>query len=106
VESSRETLTDIHSNFTISDRFNPIAPTFVRKAIKTLLTQEFRGKPTYEPETVEIDQLIQIYDGDLRAVINALQFLCYLPTKRRRQFREATRILEEDQDGLSNLEER
>ncbi|KAF9121605.1 Cell cycle checkpoint protein rad17 [Mortierella sp. 14UC] len=87
-------------------KFNPIAPTFVKKALKALITQEFKGRHAYEPETVEIDQLIQIHDGDLRAVINALQFLCYLPTKRRRQFREATRIEGEGREGLSNLEER
>ncbi|KAK3806870.1 MAG: Rad17 cell cycle checkpoint protein-domain-containing protein [Linnemannia gamsii] len=87
-------------------KFNPIAPTFVKKALKTLTAQEFRGKTAYAPETAEIDNLIQIHDGDLRAVINALQFLCYLPAKRRRQFREASRILEEDQEGLGTLEER
>jgi len=78
----------------------------MKKAIKNLVGQEFRGRSAYEPSTAEIEQLIDIHEGDIRAVINALQFMCYLPTKRRKQFRDAARLLEEDQEGLSTLEAR
>ncbi|KAG0285296.1 Cell cycle checkpoint protein rad17 [Linnemannia gamsii] len=61
-------------------KFNPIAPTFVKKALKNLMGQEFRGKSPYKPTSSEIDQLLQIHEGDIRAVINALQFMCYLPS--------------------------
>ncbi|KAF9089821.1 Cell cycle checkpoint protein rad17 [Mortierella sp. AD031] len=87
-------------------KFNPIAQTFMRKAIKKVVEQEFRRKVAYEPDTAEIDQLIATCEGDIRAAINALQFLCYLPSQRRRHHREAARLLEEDQAGLNNLEER
>jgi DNA polymerase III delta prime subunit len=90
----------------VCDRFNPIAPTFVMKALKRLMAQEFKRRAAYQPDTAELDLLIQIHEGDIRAVINALQFLCYLPTKRRRQLKEAARLLEEDREGLSTLEER
>lgn len=87
-------------------RFNPIAPTFVKKALKNLVGQEFRLRSPYQPNSSEIDHLIQIHEGDIRAVINALQFMCCLPSKRRQKFRDAARLLEEDREGLSTLEER
>ncbi|KAF9148344.1 Cell cycle checkpoint protein rad17 [Linnemannia schmuckeri] len=85
-------------------KFNPIAPTFVKKALKKLMGQEFRSRSTYAPDSSEIEQLIEIYEGDIRAIINALQFMCYLPSKRRQQFRKAAKQLEEDMEGLSTLE--
>lgn len=78
----------------------------MKKALKSLMEQEFRGRSAFAPDSAEIDQLIEIHEGDIRAVINALQFMCYLPSKRRLQFREAARQLEEDREGLSTLEER
>lgn len=87
-------------------RFNPIAPTFVKKALKSLMGQEFRSRSAFAPDSAEIDQLIEMHEGDIRAVINALQFMCYLPSKRRQQFRKASRQLEKDREGLSTLEER
>ncbi|KAH7046487.1 Rad17 cell cycle checkpoint protein-domain-containing protein [Linnemannia elongata] len=87
-------------------KFNPIAPTFVKKALKNMIGQEFRSRSAFAPDSAEIDQLIEIHEGDIRAVINALQFMCYLPSKRRQQFRKAARQLEEDREGVSTLEER
>lgn len=78
----------------------------MKKALKSLIGQEFRSRSAFAPNSAEIDQLIEIHEGDIRAVINALQFMCYLPSERRQQFQDAARRLEEDREGLSTLEER
>ncbi|KAF9962854.1 Cell cycle checkpoint protein rad17 [Mortierella alpina] len=85
-------------------KFNPIAPTFMKKALRKLVDKEFRTTSVCAPDTAEMDQLIEIHDGDIRAVINALQFLCYLPTKKRKRYREAAVKLEEDMQGLVDTE--
>ncbi|KAF9921593.1 Cell cycle checkpoint protein rad17 [Linnemannia zychae] len=85
-------------------KFNPIAPTFLKKALKNLVVQEFNGKSSYEPTADEIDQLIRIHEGDVRSVINALQFHCYLPKKRREKIRQTLQLMEDDQEGLTSEE--
>ncbi|KAF9561541.1 Cell cycle checkpoint protein rad17 [Mortierella alpina] len=85
-------------------KFNPIAPTFMKKALRKLVDKEFKTTSICAPDTAEIDQLIEIHDGDIRAVINSLQFLCYLPTKKRKRYREAAMKLEEDMQGLVDSE--
>ncbi|KAF8987789.1 Cell cycle checkpoint protein rad17 [Haplosporangium bisporale] len=72
------------------------ARTFMTKAIKTLVAAEFIRNESYAPTTEEIQQLIEVHDGDIRAVINSLQFLCYLPLETRENYRVAARKLEED----------
>ncbi|KAF9277413.1 Cell cycle checkpoint protein rad17 [Mortierella alpina] len=85
-------------------KFNPIAPTFMKKALRKLVDKEFRTTSACAPDTAEVDQLIEIHDGDIRAVINSLQFLCYLPSKKRKRYREAAMKLEEDMQGLVDTE--
>ncbi|KAI8597135.1 Rad17 cell cycle checkpoint protein-domain-containing protein [Dissophora ornata] len=87
-------------------KFNPIAPTIMKKAIRRLIEKEFRTTHTYAPDTAEIEQAIQVHDGDIRAVINALQFLCYVPAKKRKRYKEAAEISEEEQQGLHESENR
>ncbi|KAF9185736.1 Cell cycle checkpoint protein rad17 [Haplosporangium sp. Z 767] len=85
-------------------KFNPIAMTIMKKAIRNLISQEFTARSEYAPDAVEIEQLIEIHDGDIRAVINALQFLCHVPAKRRRRYREAAMRLEEEREGFEDAE--
>ncbi|KAF8978559.1 Cell cycle checkpoint protein rad17 [Entomortierella lignicola] len=85
-------------------KFNPIAPTFMKKALRRLIESEFGASHAYAPDAAELDQLIEIHDGDIRATINALQFLCYIPTKKRKQYREAEERLEEEQQLLHGSE--
>ena len=66
------------------------------KAIKAIVDEEFIGKKRYAPTPEEIQDLIQIHGGDIRAVINSLQFLCYLPLGSRERYRAAAVELEED----------
>ncbi|GJJ78629.1 cell cycle checkpoint protein [Entomortierella parvispora] len=82
-------------------KFNPVAVTIQKKALKSLVDEEFRGSSSaYMPDTAEIAQLIDIHDGDLRATINALQFLCLLKTKERKRLQDAALKLQEDQAGF------
>ncbi|KAG0335336.1 Cell cycle checkpoint protein rad17 [Podila horticola] len=80
---------------TLLDRLDS-ARTFMTKAIKAIVGEEFIGKKRYAPTPEEIEQLIQIHDGDIRAVINSLQFLCCLPLDSRESYRAAAKELEED----------
>ncbi|KAG0024102.1 Cell cycle checkpoint protein rad17 [Podila clonocystis] len=80
---------------TLLDRLDS-AKTFMTKAIKAIVDEEFVGKKRYAPTLEEIKQLIEIHDGDIRAVINSLQFLCYLPLASRESYRTAAQELEED----------
>ncbi|KAG0201304.1 Cell cycle checkpoint protein rad17 [Mortierella sp. GBA30] len=84
--------------------FNPIAPTFVKKALRKMVEKEFRTGGAHAPDSAELDQLIEIHDGDIRAVINALQFMCYISSAKRRRYREAALRLEEEQEGLVDTE--
>ncbi|KAG0357572.1 Cell cycle checkpoint protein rad17 [Gamsiella multidivaricata] len=56
-------------------KFNPIAPTIMTKAIRKLINKEFKASHAHAPDTAEIEQAIKMHDGDIRAVINSLQFL-------------------------------
>ncbi|KAF9353511.1 Cell cycle checkpoint protein rad17 [Mortierella sp. NVP85] len=80
------------------------APTYMKKAIRKLVEKEFGTLHTYAPDAEEVDQAIEIHDGDIRAVINSLQFLCHLPAKRRRHYREKARLLEEERQVLHDSE--
>ncbi|ORZ01842.1 Rad17 cell cycle checkpoint protein-domain-containing protein [Lobosporangium transversale] len=84
-------------------KFNPIAPTIMKKAIRRLIELEFKSSHSHAPDTAEVDQLIEIHDGDIRAVINALQFLCYLPTKKRRCYRNLAVEAEEELNASDRL---
>jgi len=98
-------VSDLASNILslcLSRRFNPVAITIQKKALKSLVDKEFRGSAAaYLPDTAEIAELIDIHDGDLRATINALQFLCLLKTKERKRLRDAALQLEEDHAEFS-----
>ncbi|KAI8363301.1 Rad17 cell cycle checkpoint protein-domain-containing protein [Mortierella sp. GBAus27b] len=85
-------------------KFNPIAPTIMKKAVRRLVEKEFRTAREYMPSAEEINQAIEIYDGDIRAVINSLQFLCYLPSTKRRLYREIEKSSIEEQEFLHNSE--
>ncbi|KAI1314685.1 Cell cycle checkpoint protein rad17 [Mortierella claussenii] len=83
-------------------KFNPIAPTIMKKALRKLIDQEFRTSHAYAPDTAELDLITEIHEGDIRAAINALQFLCYIPSKKRKRYRDITLRLEEEQLHDSN----
>ncbi|KAF9438716.1 Cell cycle checkpoint protein rad17 [Entomortierella beljakovae] len=85
-------------------KFNPIAPTIMKKALRRLIDFEFRTKHAYAPETAELEYLIDTHDGDIRAVINSLQFMCHLTAKKRKKYREQAEKLEEEQELLHSSE--
>ncbi|KAF9995609.1 Cell cycle checkpoint protein rad17 [Entomortierella chlamydospora] len=85
-------------------KFNPIAPTIMKKALRKLIDAEFKTSSAHAPNAVELDQAIEIHEGDIRAVINSLQFLCYIPQKRRKRYREAEAELEKEQELLHDSE--
>jgi hypothetical protein len=58
------------------DRFNPVAPTLLRKAIIELLG---RAKPDYgtQKEVKEmVEKITQSSNGDIRSAVTVLEFIC------------------------------
>ncbi|KAK0450286.1 Rad17 cell cycle checkpoint protein-domain-containing protein [Desarmillaria tabescens] len=58
-------------------RFNPIAPTFLRKALQALLDRHFstaRGGNSVRPSKHILDIIVDSANGDIRSAVNALQF--------------------------------
>lgn len=58
-------------------RFNPIAPTLLRKALQLLLTKHFDSQPLALFPSKEVqDVIVESANGDIRSAIMALQFAC------------------------------
>ncbi|KAG0243380.1 Cell cycle checkpoint protein rad17 [Actinomortierella wolfii] len=60
--------------------------TIMMKAIKRVVKEEFNTSALrlYRPTDDELDQLYSLHNGDIRAMLNSLQFHCILPSKKRR----------------------
>ncbi|KAK8785968.1 hypothetical protein V5799_007667 [Amblyomma americanum] len=57
--------------------FNPIATTFVAKALCALLDRAAQSQTiTHEPTPDDIDSIVAASNGDIRSAINALEFFC------------------------------
>ena len=59
-----------------SRRFNPIAPTLLRKALQSLLTTHFASNKSAQPSKEALDIVVESANGDIRSAIMALQFAC------------------------------
>lgn len=59
-------------------RFNPIAPTLMRKAINALLGRVFSSSSVshQKPSKEVVDIIVDSANGDIRSAIMALQFAC------------------------------
>lgn len=63
-----------HPGTTIID-FNSIAPTFMHKALRSILEKEARNSQrTHIPGPAVLDQISEI--GDIRSAVSSLEFLC------------------------------
>ncbi|KAK0200003.1 Rad17 cell cycle checkpoint protein-domain-containing protein [Desarmillaria ectypa] len=79
-------------------RFNPIAPTFLRKALQALLDRHFstaRGGNSVRPSKHVLDIIVDSANGDIRSAVNALQFSSIAEKGRKKgKSREATVVTE------------
>lgn len=59
-------------------RFNPIAPTLLRKALQALLSTQFSSSDSKSapPSKEFLDIVVESANGDIRSAIMALQFAC------------------------------
>ncbi|KAM6494899.1 Rad17 cell cycle checkpoint domain containing protein [Amanita muscaria] len=62
--------------FVTQIRFNPIAPTLLRKALQTLLNTHFASNKSAQPSKEVLDVVVETANGDIRSAIMALQFAC------------------------------
>jgi len=63
-------------------RFNPIAPTLMKKALTRLLDRHFGSKSSSVPPSKEIiSMVVESANGDIRSAIMTLQFSC-IPGKK------------------------
>lgn len=57
--------------------FNPIAATYMRSALKTLLDRHFASSPSgARPTQAVLDVIVESSNGDIRSAVMALQFAC------------------------------
>ncbi|KAF9043827.1 Rad17-domain-containing protein [Hymenopellis radicata] len=83
----------LHGPYVTQIRFNPIAATFLKKALQALLKRHFgsSGQPTKEV----LDLVVESANGDIRSAINALQFSCARQnSKKRSKTREKLTVME------------
>ena len=70
-------------------RFNPIAPTLLRKALQALLQTHFASHPRgmSAPSNDVLDTIVESANGDIRSAIMAMQFACVvqLPSKSKKK---------------------
>ncbi|KAI8970634.1 Rad17-domain-containing protein [Trametes punicea] len=67
----------LHSPFVTQISFNPIASTYMRAALKTLLDRHFASSSTGTRPTKDVlDIIVESSNGDIRSAIMALQFAC------------------------------
>lgn len=57
-------------------RFNPIAPTLMKKGLQILLDNHFQGTNLNRPSKDILDMVVGSSNGDIRSAIMALQFAC------------------------------
>ncbi len=60
-------------------RFNPIAPTLMKRALQHLLTTHFSQNSGIQPSKEVLDIITESSNGDIRSAIMALQFACVRP---------------------------
>ncbi|KAK0235412.1 Rad17 cell cycle checkpoint protein-domain-containing protein [Armillaria nabsnona] len=79
-------------------RFNPIAPTFLRKALQALIDRHFpaaKGGKSARPSKHILDIIVDSANGDIRSAVNALQFSSIAEKGRKKgKSREATLVME------------
>ena len=80
-------------------RFNPIAPTLLRKAVQALLDTHVTSsssRSVIAPAKEVIDIIVESAHGDIRSAIMALQFACIVhkPTQRKKKSIGHTVVLE------------
>ncbi|KAK2467922.1 hypothetical protein APHAL10511_000217 [Amanita phalloides] len=80
-------------------RFNPIAPTLLRKALQNLLNTHFAQNKSAQPSKDVLDIVVETANGDIRSAIMALQFACVASppiekTRKKRDAKMATLMLE------------
>ena len=75
--------------------FNPIAPTFLRKALQSLLNAHFSHSAASPPREV-LDLVVESANGDIRSAIMGLQFACLIEVPSNKRGRKkslaATRV--------------
>jgi len=86
-------LCPVSNNTDIYVRFNPIAPTLLRRALQALVASRFSSRPTIpSPSKESLDIIVESANGDIRSAVMALQFACVieLPTDGKGKQRSAT----------------
>jgi cell cycle checkpoint protein len=58
------------------DRFNPIAPTLMKKGLNAILDAHFCGSTAGRPPKDIVELIVESSNGDIRSAIMALQFAC------------------------------
>ncbi|KAI0827180.1 Rad17-domain-containing protein [Trametes gibbosa] len=68
----------LHSPYVTLISFNPVAATYMRNALKTLLDRHFASPsaPGVRPSKDVLDVIIESSNGDIRSAVMALQFAC------------------------------
>ena len=56
-------------------RFNPIAPTLMKKALNAILDREYQSSSSKRPSQRAVQLVIEASDGDIRSALNTLQFI-------------------------------
>jgi len=59
-------------------RYNPIAPTLMKKALQHLVSTHFAQSSLSPPSKEVLDIIVETSNGDIRSAIMALQFACVL----------------------------
>ncbi|KAI0368564.1 Rad17-domain-containing protein [Pilatotrama ljubarskyi] len=81
----------LHSPYVTQISFNPIATTYMRTALKTLLDRHFSSSSSSgaRPSKDVLDVIIESSNGDIRSAVMALQFACTAENSSRTRIKPA-----------------
>lgn len=75
-QSSLSIISICHDCDAMLCRFNPIAPTLMKRALQNLLSSHLRLKGLKPPSKELLDLIVETSNGDIRSAVMALQFAC------------------------------
>ncbi|KAH9855575.1 Rad17-domain-containing protein [Lenzites betulinus] len=84
----------LHSPYVTQISFNPIAATYMRNALKTLLDRHFASPsaPGVRPSKDVLDVIVESSNGDIRSAVMALQFACTADASTRKLGKGAKKV--------------
>jgi len=79
----------------LENRYNPIAPTLMKKALQSMVRRHFSSRPSsMAPSKATLDVIVESSNGDIRSAINTLEFACTISLNAKKRGSSSVVVLE------------